>query len=603
LLLECHRHRRLSPLARRAALAFLPLLAYSALAVLLFHHTWSDPRLLTVGTHGDPEATVWYWAWMQHAVTHGTNPALSDFLNYPAGINLTWQTAQPLEALVTWPVSAIFDQYVAFNLMATAGLALSAWCAYLALRRWVPRRSAAFAGGLLYGFSPYMAAQSLGHLNLTMAFVPPLLLLLLDEILVRQRRSWLRMGLLLGALATVQLYITEELLATEAVMALVAVVVLAITHRQRWRLHVGYAARALGVALALAAPLCAPWVAVQFFGPHRLPGTFQHPGGYSSDLLNFVLPTYVQQVYPGVAARYAHNFTGNTAEQNAYLGIPLLLILAYTVWRFRSVMWVRVVAVLGAVAALLSMGPTLHVGGHLTHIPLPWVIFEHLPVFGNIVPSRVMLYAFLMAALLLALFVDHLVRVRGRALAVGGVAVAAAVVLLLPTVDFPAAPHDDPAFFHSGGDAQRIPVGADVLIAPFVGHPALAGVQAWQVVSGLRFRQPAGYFLQPDPQNGGEHLTGPILRPLSSALVDIAQGNGAPLLTDELRARMHDDLRYWRVHTVVVGPWAHEDEMVMLLTDVLGAPPVQDQGVFVWWDVQPGQPVAAAAASLPASSP
>jgi hypothetical protein len=570
--------------------------------VLLFHNTWVDPSRVTVGSHGDPEATVWYWAWMQHAVTHGNNPALSDYLNYPAGINLTWQTSQPLMALLTWPVSAIFGQYVAFDVVATAGLALSAWCAYLAVLRWVPRRSAAFAGGLLYGFSPYMAAHSLGHANLTMAFVPPLLLLLLDEIVVRQRRSWLRMGLLLGALATVQLYITEELLATEAVMALVAVVVLALLHRDRWRAHAPYALRALGVALLVAVPLCAPWLGVQFLGPHRLAGTFQHPGGFSSDLLNFLLPTQVQQVYPGAAARYAHNFTGNAAEQNGYLGIPLLLILAYTVWRFRALMWVRVAAVLGVVAALLSMGPTLHIGGHLTHVPLPWVVLEHLPVFSNLVPARVMLYAFLMASLLLALFIDHALRARGRALALGSVAVAASVVALLPSLDYPASVHDDPAFFRAGGDAQRIPAGSDVLIAPFVGHPAIAAAESWQVIGGMRFRVPSGYFLQPDPQGGSEHLTGPVLRPLSSALVDIATGKGAPVLTDALRAQMRDDLRYWRAQTVVVGPWAHDAEMVQLLTDVLGAPPEQDQGVWVWWNLQPGQPAAAAAAAAPMSS-
>jgi hypothetical protein len=589
-------------LKRRTGFALLPLLAYSALAVLLFHNAWVDPGRLTVGVHGDPEATIWYFAWIQHALSHGVNPALTDYLNYPDGINLAWQTSQPLMAVLSWPVNAALGPYVAFDVVATAAPALSAWCAFLTLRRWVPRRSAALAGGLLYGFSPYITAHSLGHTNLTLAFIPPLLLLVLDEILVRQRRSPWRLGLLLGAVATVQLYITEEMLATEAVMALVAVVVLAVMHRDRWRQHAPYALRALGIAAALAVVLCAPWVGVQFLGPHRLAGTFQHPGGYSSDLLNFVLPTNVQQIYPAAADRFAHNFTGNGAEQTAYLGLPLLLILAYTVWHFRRLVWVRVVAILGVVAGLLSMGPTLHIGGHLTHIPLPWVIFEHLPVFSNVIPSRVMLYAFLMAALLLALFVDHVLRVGGRALSAGGVAVAASAVLLLPRLDFPAVAHDDPQFFRSGGEAQRIPEGSDVLVAPFINHPAIAEAQTWQVAAGLRFKMPSGYFLQPDPLGRDDHLTGPELRPLSSALVDIATGHGAPQLTAGLRAHMLDDLRYWKVQTVIAGPWAHEDEMVQMLTDLLGAPPVQDQGVWVWWNVQRGHPAVSADAAAPMSS-
>jgi hypothetical protein len=118
----------------------------------------------------------------------------------------------------------------------------------------------------------------------------------------------------------------------------------------------------------------------------------------------------------------------------------------------------------------------------------------------------------------------------------------------------------------------------------------------------MRFRVPSGYFLQPAPDGGADHLTGPILRPLSSALVDIEVGNGAPVLTPDLRARMVDDLRYWHTSVVVVGPWAHDDEAAQFLADLLGRPPQQDQGVRVWWNVQPGQPGAAAAAAAPTSS-
>ena len=579
----------------------LPLLAYTALAVLLFHEAWADPRHLTVGGHGDPEATIWYYAWIQHALSHGNNPMLSDFLNYPDGINLAWQTSQPLAAVASWPVALAAGPYVAYDVVATAALALSAWCAYLAIRRWVPRRSAAFAGGLLYGFSPYMTAHSLGHVNLTLAFIPPLFLLALDEVLVRRRLSPLRAGLLLGLLAVVQLYLTEEILATSAIMALVGVLTLAAMHRDRWRAALPHVARALGVAAAMVLALGAPLLYVQFLGPHHLSGTFQHPGGFSSDLLSFVVPTGVQQVDPGLAQRAVSHFSGNGAEQNGYLSLPFLLILAYTLWRFRRLVWVRVTAVAGAVAVVLSMGPTLHILGHSTHIPLPWAIFEHLPVFSNIIPARVMLYAFLVAAMLLALFVDHMLRSGGRVLAVGAAGLAATAVLLLPTVHFLAAPHDDPAFFAATGDQQRIPEGASVLVAPFVNHPAIASAEVWQVVGGMRFRVPSGYFLQPDPAKSDDHLTGPILRPLSQAIVDIGNSAGAPALTDAVLAAMRDDLRHWRTSVVVVAPWAHEDEMVQLLTTVVGRPPEQDQGVFVWWDVQPAQPAVSAAAAAPMS--
>jgi hypothetical protein len=188
---------------------------------------------------------------------------------------------------------------------------------------------------------------------------------------------------------------------------------------------------------------------------------------------------------------------------------------------------------------------------------------------------------------LLAVFVDHLLRVRGAALGWGIAALAASLVLLLPTTDYIAAPHLDPAFFQPGGDAQRIPAGAGVLLVPFADDPVTAEWEDWQVVAGLRFRVPSGYFLGRDPNSDRSHLTGPPLRPLSRALVQIVMGQGAPALSDPLLAQMRDDLRYWRTQVVVLGPSPHDDQALALLTAVLGRAPVQDQGVSVWWDATP----------------
>jgi len=581
---------------RRALAGLLPPLLYLGLAVLLFHSTWAAPSSTTVGYRGDSDGTMWFQEWTRYAVGHGVSPFLSDHLNYPDSVNLTWQTAQPLTALAAWPVASLAGPYVAYDVLATLALALSAWLAYLVIRRWVPRRSAAFAGGLLYGFSPYMAAHSLGHLNLATAFVPPLLLACLDEVLVRQRWSIRRAGIVLGVLVLVQVYVTEEMLATEVVMAAVAVVLLALLHGSEVRRRAAYVARALGIAAVIGAVGAAPMLWVQFTGPHKLPSHFQLPGGFSSDLLSFAVPTAIQQVQPHAAAVIADRFNGNIAEQNSYLGIPLLLILAYTIWRFRRIAWVRVVALLGVAAALLSMGPTLHVDGVATHIPLPWVVLEHTPLLGNLLPARVMVYGYLMAGLLLAPFIDHIWRERGGAALVGGALLVLGLIALLPTFDFPASAHSDPRFFTAGGDVQRIAEGASVLVAPWVSSGEALDPEMWQVKSGLRFRMPSGYFNQPDPRRPNTHIIGPAPRPLSDAMIAIFEGKGAPAITAVDRHSFAADLHYWRVSTVVVGPMPNHDAMVAFFTDLLGRPPVEDQGVDAWF-----QPVEARAASAPTS--
>ena len=66
---------------------------------------------------------------------------------------------------------------------------------FFVLRRYTTWIPAAFIGGLLYGFSPYMVGQGEGHIFLMLAPVPPVMFLLLDEILVRQSARWWLMGL------------------------------------------------------------------------------------------------------------------------------------------------------------------------------------------------------------------------------------------------------------------------------------------------------------------------------------------------------------------------------------------------------------------------
>src|SRR5207244_8755784 len=128
------------------------------------------------------------------------------------------------------------------------------------LRRGVPHPVPAGVGGLIYGFSPFEIGHSYGHLNLTLAVLPPLLLLLGDELLVRQRRPAWRVGALIGAAVGAQLLVGQELVGLSAVGAGAGVAVLGALWpaelRRRWRyVAVGLAAAAAVVLVADGLPL------------------------------------------------------------------------------------------------------------------------------------------------------------------------------------------------------------------------------------------------------------------------------------------------------------------------------------------------------------
>ena len=89
-----------------------------------------------------------------------------------------------------------------------------------------PAHWPALGGALVFGFSPYMVSQSVGHLAQVLIMTAPLMLIVLDRLLVVQAgKAWLD-GLLLGLLAWAQLVTGEEVLAIEAVTGAIALAVL-----------------------------------------------------------------------------------------------------------------------------------------------------------------------------------------------------------------------------------------------------------------------------------------------------------------------------------------------------------------------------------------
>jgi hypothetical protein len=575
---------------RRRLVAVLPglgsLLVCLALAAMMFADTWASPvRTSTARGAGDGALMMWFLEWTPRALQQDLNPLFTTHMNVPDGVNVMWNTSLLLPGLLLAPVTLAFGPVLSFNLLLTLGLGLSAWCAAMVFRRYVHSRVAALLGGLVYGFSPYMLAQSLGHLQMTLVFLVPLLLAVLDEILVRQRRWPPLAGAVLGLLAAAQLFTGEEVLAFTAIVALAQVLLLMVLFPRQVCGRAGHALVALAVAALVFTALVGWPLWFQLTGPQHVSGDL-HGSELATDLYGLVVPNRVQVIAPDAARRLSVRFPGNTAETNGYLGIPLVLILAFTAVRWWRTPVVRVAALLFLVPLILSMGARLVVGGHRTGIPLPWAALESLPLLGSAVPNRFMLLADLFAGLLLALFID-----RARAWAtvpkvVALVLTGAALLALLPRGPRGGVPVEVPDFF-TGPQAERVPAGSVALLAP-APAPGHAAPMFWQAMAGLRFRIPGGYFVGPDPAGRPRYGANPT--PLLRRMTRIRAGFPAPKLDAGERAELVGDLVRWRVGTVVVGPMERpgtQAAMVQFLTDLLGRRPSSTGGTWVWWDVRP----------------
>ncbi len=566
------------------------------MAVALFSSAWSNPTYLSVGTAGDPELFMWLLAWVPYSIGHGLNPLFTNFLIYPQGANLMWTLIPIVPGLLLTPVIGLFGPVLAYNALMTVALALSAWCAYLAIEALVNDRIAAALGGLVFGISPYMLAHSLGHPNLVICLTPPLVLLVLAELFVWQRRPAWQAGLALGLLAAAQLLTTPEILFTSAfVGALGAILLVAIKPRQLAS-HVRDAVIGLVVAAVVFLPIAAVPLAFLFFGPQHVVGIVRQQDTYVTDLLNFVVPTRVMLLAPRSLVDLSHAWTGGEAEANAYIGVPLLALLAFIALRWRSVPLVMWSALLAVVVAVLSLGPHLHLGGSIHfHFPLPWLVLQPLPLFDNVLPARLMLFFYLLAAIALAFFVREVRRhSTGWPMRAAWLWIGLCLLTLLPAVPWPSTPNPVPQFF-SGTGVMNIPAGSVALVAPFStapgfqigpGQNSATYPMLWQLASGMRYRMPEGSLIVPDV-NGSPSGGRPPASTTQSTMIAIQQGGAPPDISPSLKAALTADLVHWQVHTVIVGPMYNQAAMAAFFTALLGRGPQSIGGVLAWWDVSP----------------
>jgi len=533
----------------------LALIGYLLLSVAVFSSTWVNPAGSWIGSPKDPQLFIWYLGWIPHKLS-----LFSDYLSYPDGVNLMWNTSMIFPALALWPVTAVFGPVVAYNVLVTAGIALSAWFCFLAAQRFIDRPLPCFAAGLVYGFSTALLAQALGHPHVMVALFPPIALILGHEILVRRRLHPAMAGGLAGAAAAAQLLTGEELLAMTLLVAAIGAAVLALMHRDQARASVPYVAKATGVAFAVFAVLAAYPLWFQFFGPQRASGSLQPPDVYVSDLLAFFVPS-----------NFIH-FTGNRTENDAYVGLPLLVLFVVGLivgWSRPAIRWLGLITL---IVAVLSLGPHLHVNGTVTAIPLPWAAVADLPLMESALPSRLMAIAFLGVGIIAATTLGTR-RVAATIALVAGLA-----IVIVPWLPYPTQPAAAPAFFRPGGDVEKIAPGSVVMVTPFSSKESTDAMY-WQATANYRFRMPEGDAFTPGP------YLGPHPSFMKSTLDDLEAGKPVNP-TPEVLAMFKADLAAHGITAIVAGPSKGQAAIVEFLAEVEGSPPADDGGVKVWWQVK-----------------
>jgi hypothetical protein len=574
---------------RRAGVVLAAGAGYLLISVVVWWHLWAIGlgHGITANGFGDPAQDVWFLAWVPHALGHGLNPFVSTAMFAPKGINLVLNASILLPSLVLAPVTELFGPLVAFNVAVVLAPVLSALSAFVAFRRWAPFAPGRWLAGAFYGFSPFVLNDLMaGHLHLTVLVFPPIALVLLDDLLVRQQGRAVVKGGLLGLVFAAQFLTGQEVMAMMAMLVVCGIAILALRHpaevRRRWR----RVAAGLGSAVLVGGALVAYPFYEMVAGPQRFTGTvFPVPYGYIILLRTWLWPL---GSWP--------QFTATT-----YVGIPVLLVIALGSWRLRNGT-LRFAAAMVGVAMLFALGGsvrwTLAVD---THIPLPDRIFSHWPLLKNLLPVRFSILINMFLGLGLAIVVDRVWGGATRAaastgvttsrrrtacaglLAVGIGLVAVVSPVLGSPIPFAVQRITVPAVYRSSL-LRDLPAGTILLGYP-VPNDFFADPLIWQAEEAMPYDLVAGYGFIP-AASGTQPIEKLPPSPAYRVFQDAQVGLLPPTPSAGDVAGVRADFEAWHVSIVVEyagdASLRQPAQLAAVVDAATGVTPLRVDGAWVW---------------------
>lgn len=557
----------------------LVLLAISCLGIV-----WVFWRVLQAGPlHAAPDmqydtaGSIWTNAWVAHAIAHLQNPFFSPNLMHPFGINLLANAYNTAFSVVFTPITWLFSPVLSTNLQLMMDPVVNTVVMGLCLRRFVRSPWLAVAGGVAWGFCPFVVSSlAKGWTNVGFLVAPPLIAWLLAELCNERGWSPRRVGLGLAATIVVQYFVDSELLVITLIGAVVGVLALAVQERRRILVvRRRWAEAAVWAAVPVVLILLGP-VLYGALGPHAAP-SWVRP---EADFQGFVSPLHgvlFTPRNPTPPPNLRFGFTAN--PQFLGLGAALVVVAGLALFRFPRVL--RPLFVVGVFGLWVSVG----YGPWWS----PYELISHVPVLHNITLTRFIILTWFAAIVIVvdlagraASWCHARIRWRSSTVAVGLVVVLVAFTPPLEAV------------------AQHLPISASSTTA----DDALAVVLAppgRHVVMGYPFPVSVREMLQQAQQDnfsfdmpGGEYpqiFDSPEPSTTVNKLMQLA-GQGQQLVAPTLH--QVSDLQFWISRwgvTDVIVPrsfvlayaavYGSPQQFVAIVTEALGAPRVVD-GEWVW---------------------
>ena len=315
---------------------------------------------------------LWKIWWFRRALLElHVDPLFAPHILFPNGFPLAYAEITPLHTILALPLTAVVGEVVSYNISALSSFVLAGWAAYLVVNRWTGSPWAGILSGALFILNPYHVVRYGGILPLMAIEGIPVFVLGIERWLTCRRLSWIglaALGYMLTAWASIYYAFGLLILGPLYLAIRLAAERQSLTER-RALFHLSMLVLSV---IVVTVPLAIPYLNLRNSSTLVIP--LQESDYWSASLTDFLVPP---GLHPLWGAWTMENLLGVPREYPQIAlefvlapGYVALLFATYGAFKSqakakRAVLW------LGAVALLLSFGPTLHIGRQPIVIPAP----------------------------------------------------------------------------------------------------------------------------------------------------------------------------------------------------------------------------------------
>ena len=394
------------PKILKISLLVSPFLVYLFISIIFFApNNFSSLSNSIINNGSDPQTFIWFINWWTYSIMHGLNPFFTKFIWAPNGFNLAWSTSIPSISLAMTPITLIWGAVMSFNILVILTPVLSSvTCFYLVYyisKKYLPSLFA----GYIFGFSSYELGQLLGHTNLDVTFIIPLLILLfLLRINNKINRLWYL--IFIAIMLAIEFGISIEIFATFLMFSTLAIIIFYYYSNINIRKKILLTSLETISAIGLSLIILTPYLYFMIKNYKDASSAKNSAILFSSDLLNFIIPTPITQLGHNIFSKISSHFVGNFSEEGSYLGVPFISILIYITIKLWKKTHIKALSILFLIITIFTLGPKLHINGSLTKIYLPWLAGTYLPLIKAALPDRFSLYLFLILAIIIGMWLS-----------------------------------------------------------------------------------------------------------------------------------------------------------------------------------------------------